>query len=88
MKQKIVRKTLTGNWEKFEFDVYSNKFFIKNFSSGNILASFADDEDEDGAFKILPNIGEEIYYSEDTSVRFNRLWIKGTGEVEVQATSF
>ena len=42
MKQKVIRKTLTGNWESFQFENKSRFFFVKNFTDEDIYVSLKD----------------------------------------------
>lgn len=95
MKQKIIRKTLTGDWEEFEFDVKGRSFFVKNFTEAEIYVSFADESenvnDEAESFKINAGTGEEVYINGSVSKKeyfSNVLYVKGTGEVEVQVLGF
>lgn len=89
MKQAIIRKTLTGDWEPFEFPKKSGSFFVKNFSNSSIFVSFENNDSDDASFKIPSMYGEEVSISKngDDSLPFARttVYIKGTGEVEVQA---
>jgi len=90
MKQQVVRKTIAGSWTEFKFAVKSRAFFVKNFTSGDIYVSFANDDDQDGAFKIKTGMGEEIYIASPRQDGYyvDAVYVKGTGEVEVQAIDF
>ena len=89
MKQAILRKTLTGNWEEFSFPKKGRFFFVKNLTSADIFVSFEENDSEEESIKIKSGIGEEV------SISFNGLdrkeyytktiYVKGSGEVEVQS---
>lgn len=89
MKQAVIRKTLTGVWTEFAFNMKSSSFFVKNFSDSDIYVSFENNEPEASAFKIKSNIGEEVAIAyngiNDKSFAVDKIYVKGTGEVEVQA---
>lgn len=88
MKQYVVRQELTGDWEEFTFDVKGRSFFVKNFTDGDIYVSFSDDEDENGAFKIPSLTAEEIFVKKASAFYTDALFIKGTGEVEVEVLDY
>lgn len=46
VKQAVMRKTLTGEWEKFEFPYVGRFYMVKNFSNSDILVSFEENEGE------------------------------------------
>ncbi len=89
MKQKVIRKTLTGNWENFKFEDKSRFFFVKNFTDGDIYVSLKEGCTEDESIKIKSGVGEEVainYDGADISLyKTDSVCVKGTGEVEVQA---
>ena len=90
MKQAVMRKTLDGSWTEFRFPERGKKYYVKNFTDGDIYISFASaDQSELSSFKMKSNMGEEFQMS-----YANRPWpfglvysifVKGTGEVEVQS---
>ena len=90
MKQQVLRKTLTGGWTEFAFANNARRFFVKNFTAGNIFVSFENGTAENQSFKIANGVGEEvaISYAEAGKNPFayfvNKIYVKGTGEVEVQ----
>ena len=91
MKQKVIRQTLQGSFTAFTFDVKVRTFFVKNFTEGDIYFSFANDNEEAGAFKIASGMGEEVFIngSYSTAAHYTKtLYVKGTGEVEVEALDF
>lgn len=88
MKQQVKRNTLSGGITKFSFDYICGEYLVKNFSDGDVYVSYEDNTSNDEAIKIPANSyqivvvnyhlgGLECYKSKD-------LYIKGTGEVEVQ----
>lgn len=91
MKQKVVRKTLNGRFTAFTFDVKARAFFVKNFTDDAIFVSFVNDNTESGSFKIASGTAEELYISSGiakTEHYTDTIYVKGTGEVEVEATDF
>lgn len=91
MKQQVIRRTLTGDWEAFTFNVSARAFFVKNFTDGDIYVSFEADDVEAESFKIKSGIGEGISINDGVSTSAyykNTVYVKGTGEVEVEATDF
>ena len=84
-KQAILRKTLSGSWTEFAFDVPSNSFFVKNFTSAPIYVSFQNNDQTDASAKILPNMGEELCITRSSDNPVGSIYVSGTGEVEVQA---
>lgn len=92
IKQKVIRKTLTGDWEPFTFDVRSKSFFVKNFSDAEIYVSFVSSDVENESIKILSNMGEIVYinagYALNGAYFVDTIYVKGTGEVEVEAIEY
>lgn len=84
-KQAVLRKTLANAWTEFAFQVPSNSFFVKNFTSGAIYVSFVNNDDTDECFKILSNMGEELCITRSSENPVTSIYVNGTGEVEVQA---
>ena len=89
MKQAVIRKILTGSWAEFRFPERGKKYYVKNFTDGDIFVSFATDESEKTAFKVKSKMGEELQMSfANHPWPFGlvySIWVKGTGEVEVQS---
>ena len=89
MKQAVLRKTLTGGWTEFKFPQQSRFFFVKNFTEGDVLVSFANGDAESESVKIQSNMGEEGAISfcgtDKSDFYTDTIYVKGTGEVEVQA---
>ena len=89
MKQLLLRKTLTGDWEQFSFNGKARFFFVKNFTDDDILVSFESETAEENCFKIKAGVGEEVTISYNSIDRnefyVDSIYVKGTGEVEVQA---
>ena len=92
MKQSVKRKTLTGNWEEYKFDRKAKRFFVKNYTSGDIYVSFANNDDEAESFKIKTGMGEEvaITYNDLLGAEnvVDSIYVKGTGEVEVEQLDY
>ena len=63
MKQQVQRKTLTGAWEAFEFPYKARRFFVKNYTDGDIFVSFENNTAENQSFKIAAGVGEEVAIS-------------------------
>lgn len=89
MKQAVQRKTLTGAWAEFKFSRKGRFFVVKNLSDSDALVSFLNDEVEDEAIKIKAGATEKCAISFDPIDRkeyqTDTVFVKGTGEVEVQA---
>lgn len=89
MKQAVLRKTLTGAWTAFEFPKKGRRYFVKNYTDGDILVSFDDEATDAESIKIKKGIGEEVSICFEGIDRKETLtdfiFVKGTGEVEVQA---
>lgn len=87
MKQQVKRVTLTGDWQAVTFPNKATRYFVKNFTDAAILVSFAANDTEDESFKIQSGIGEDVAISYD-SIRkryaVDTIYVKGTGEVEIQ----
>lgn len=92
LKQQVIRQTLSGGWTAFTFDVKSKSFAVKNFSDGPIYVSFVDGEEENASIKILDGMAEVCYitslYDLAGSYFRDTIYVKGTGEVEVEAIEF
>ena len=92
IKQKVIRKTLTGAWEPFTFDVRSKSFFVKNFSESEIYVSFENNDEENESIKILPDMGEICFINAGYTLNgiyfVDTIYVKGTGEVEVEAIEY
>ena len=89
MKQQVKRLTLTGNWEEVQFDFKAICYFVKNYSNGDIFVSFEENDSENTSFKIKSGMGEEVAISyAGKKYKTDTLYVKGTGEVEVQQLDF
>lgn len=92
MKQSVRRKTLTGGWTEFKFEHKSKRFFVKNYTSGDIFVSFENNDQESESYKIKTGMGEEVaitwsdlLYAPNVA---DAIYVKGTGEVEVEQIDF
>lgn len=93
MKQKVKRLQLTGStYEEFLFDTNCGKFLVKNFSNNPIYVSFDNSVQDDEAIKIAGGSFQVVianeYFGSGDYYRTNKIYIKGTGEVEVQQLCF
>lgn len=91
MKQQVKRLTLTGNWTAFTFSKKSYSFFVKNFTENDIFVSFENNDQESESFKIKSGVGEEVFINENArrdEYLTDTIYVKGTGEVEVQQLKF
>lgn len=92
MKQAVKRLTLTGEWQAFTFERKARRYFVKNFTENEIYVSFEANDVEEESFKIQKNHGEEvaISYGGVNARQFavNTLYVKGTGEVEVEQLDY
>jgi hypothetical protein len=92
----VKRITLTGTTTKIEFDDKCGKWLVKNFTDNDIFAAFEVGEnnelDESTSAKIKSNYGQVVINNErlqfNTIYETNAIYIKGTGEVEVQQLCF
>lgn len=92
MKQSVKRLTLTGEWTEFTFTKKAKRYFVKNFTEGDIYVSFENNDLEAESFKIAAGHGEEvaISYGGVNARQFmvNTVYVKGTGEVEVEQLDY
>lgn len=88
MKLNLKRVTLSGSTEAVTFDNICRKYLVKNFTSGDIYVSFDSNLVEDNSIKIAAGMGQVClineHYERSLAVRTNTIYIKGSGEVEVQ----
>lgn len=84
----VKRVTLIGVPQAVEFTTVCGKWLVKNFTSGDIYVAFNEDLVESAAVKIASGHGQVIvsneYYDWNDEYKRNKIYIKGTGEVEVQ----
>ena len=88
MKQQVLRKTLSGAFTPFTFEVNSCSFFVKNFSDSDVLVSLEMGTPDNECWKIPSMMAEEVYYNKVSGYYPNTIYVKGTGEVEVEALDF
>ena len=100
MKQQVSRKTLTGDWKAFAFPYKARRFFVKNYGENPIYVSFESGTAESASFKIMAGVGEEVAISyhggygeigaayKVSDFYTDTVYVKGTGEVEVQEVDF
>lgn len=87
--ENVKRVTLAGDWTKITFNGEARYFFVKNYSSYNVFVSFEENDREATSYKIASGMAEEVAptfkYKGRTDYNVSDIYIKGTGEVEVQA---
>lgn len=88
MKQKVLRQTLSGSFTPFTFDVASCSFFVKNFSDDDAYVSLENDTPDAECWKIPSMMAEEVYYNKNIGYYPKTIYVKATGEVEVEALEF
>lgn len=96
MNLNLKRITLTGTTTKVEFKEVCDKWLVKNFTDADIYVSFEAGSDgelvEANAVKIKSNYGQIVIGNEELQYtnlfKTNAIYIKGTGEVEVQQLCF
>ena len=85
---RVQRKTLAGSSTAFTFDSPGLKFLVKNLSDENaMLVNFEDVTDDNAAasVKIPPMTAQVILTNEGApEIRYDTIYVKGTGDVEVQ----
>lgn len=93
MLQKIKRETLAGSvFEEFEFEKPAARYLVKNFTDGDIYVSFDSTATTSNSSKISAGFYQivEANENEDSMKAYmtDSVYIKGTGEVEVQQLWF
>ncbi len=88
--QKVKRITLNGDWMNVAFDgIACSSWFVKNFSSDDIYVSLCECiRDTDACFCVPSKLAEEVFISTEMVERTDGIWIKGSGDVEVEAISW
>lgn len=93
MKQQVKRIELSGNtFEEFLFDKKCGKYLVKNFSESPIYVSFDDAVTDNEAIKINGDSFQVVIANDWLGgldcYRTNKIYVKGSGEVEVQQLCF
>lgn len=94
MDQKIKRVTLEGEaFEAVKFeDSLCGQWLVKNFSEDDIYVSFLEEVDEDSSIKIPAGYFQICVANQNygglNAWKTDTIYIKGTGEVEVQQLCF
>ena len=87
--ESVKRVTLTGDWKPVTFKGQARYFFVKNFSDNDIYVSFEENDSEASSYKIEKGVAEELSptykYIGRSEYNVSTVYVKGTGEVEVQA---
>lgn len=83
---KVQRKTLTGDSTAFTFDVVGLKFLVKNMSSHDCLVNFDPiaSSNEDTSILIPKDVAQLVLTNEHGPNGSKTIYVKGTGDVEVQ----
>lgn len=86
----VLRQTLAGTSTEFEFSVKGRKFLVKNLSNADILVNFEDitNDNEDTSILIPSQVAQVVLMNEISHFGFDKIYVKGTGDVEVQVVSY
>lgn len=86
--QRVKRVTLMGGVQPIEFTTYGGQYLVKNFSGGDIYVSFEQTVSEGTSIKISTGFAQVCVINErdgmNGQAKAKTVYIKGTGEVEVQ----
>ena len=86
--QRVKRVQLSGSVSAVEFESYGGQYLVKNYSGGDIYVSFEDTVSEDKSIKISKGYGQVCVINErdglNGQAKAKTIYLKGTGEVEVQ----
>lgn len=88
-KIKVQRVTLSGSeFEEVEFNTICGRYLVKNFTEDDIYVSFDEDATTNTSIKIPAGYFQEVIANEYLggldAYKTTSIYIKGTGEVEVQ----
>ena len=90
--QRVKRVQLSGSVLAVEFESYGGQYLVKNFSGGDVYVSFEDAVSEDTSIKISNGYGQVCVINEKDGLngqaKAKTIYLKGTGEVEVQQLWF
>lgn len=83
---KVQRKTLEGESTAFTFETVGLKFLVKNLSSQPCLVNFepVTAQNEDSSILIPKEVAQLVLTNEHAPTGTKELYVKGTGDVEVQ----
>ena len=86
----VLRQTLDGSSTEFEFSVKGRKFLVKNLSNADIYVNFEDitNDNEDTSILIPSQVAQVVLMNEISHFGFSKIYVKGTGDVEVQVVSY
>ena len=86
----VLRQTLAGTSTEFEFSVKGRKFLVKNLSDADIYVNFEDitNDNEDTSILIPSKVAQVVLMNEISHFGFDKIYVKGTGDVEVQVVSY
>lgn len=88
---KVIKQAVSGK-TAFDFGIKCDKFLIKNYSSADISVSFSEDMPADGTITIKAGMGQIVVENEHLgcveAYAHSKLFIEGSGEVEVQAVCY
>lgn len=86
---RVMTKTLTGASTEFDFGNPGMQFLVKNFTSGDIFVNFEDITDDNltACVKIPKEMAQLIVTNTGYPKKeFSKIYVKGTGDVEIQVT--
>lgn len=89
-KIQVKRITLTDSttFEEIEFDSICGRYFVKNFTDGDIYVSFDEDATANDSVKIPSGYYQEViandYLGGLESYKTTSIFVMGEGEIEVQ----
>ena len=86
---RVIRKTLTGSSQEYDFGTPGMQFLVKNLSDGDIFVNFEDlTDDNETASALIPKETAQVIVTNTgfPKKEFSSIYVKGagTGDVEVQ----
>ena len=86
---RVIRKTLTGSSQEYDFGSPGMQFLVKNLSDGDILVNFEDLTDDNAAASaLIPKETAQVIVTNTgyPKKEFSQIYVKGsgTGDVEIQ----
>ena len=88
MKQQVKRVNLNGGITKVSFDHICGEYLVKNFSDSDVYVSYENNTPDNEAVKIPPKSYQIVvvnyYLGGLETFKQKDIYLKGTGEVEVQ----
>lgn len=86
---RVIRKTLDGSSQEYDFGAPGMQFLVKNLSDGDILVNFEDLTDDNAAASaLIPKETAQVIVTNTgyPKKEFSQIYVKGsgTGDVEIQ----